>query len=151
MPSVGPMNAGLKNASANPYFLVVSTIVPANFFNYTAPAGSAGSTQPTLASNISPYVFANDRNTTGATSVGFSSSLLLTGNMLRDMGKTVVVSGSTFRKVQMLYSSMNAVSGNNTAGLTGVQGQRTGYLSGYILMGSDTNLDDVVARVVRLY
>lgn len=153
MPSVGPMNAGLKNSSANPYFLVVSTIGPASFFNYTAPAGSAGSVQTTTANNITAYLFANDSNPT-ASSAGFSSTLLTTGNMLRDMGKSVVASGSTFRKVQMLYSSMNVVSGTNTTGITGVQGQRTGYLTGYILLGSDagqTSPDNSAAKVVRLY
>jgi len=52
----------------------------------------------------------------------------------------------------MLASSI--LTGANTTGITGVQGQRTGYLTGYILLGSDTDqtgFDGNVARVVRLY
>ena len=150
MPSVGPMNAGLKNSSANPYFLVVSTIAPANFFTYSAPAGSGGSFS-NATTNFVAYNFAGDSNAQ-ATAAANTSSLLFAGNMLRDMGKTVVASGSTFRKVQLLASSL--LTGANTTGITGVQGQRTGYLTGYILMGSDTDqtgFDNVVARVTRLF
>ena len=150
MPSVGPMNAGLKTASANPYFLVVSTIAPTNFFTYTAPPGSGGSFINTSA-NFATYNFAGDSNAQ-ANAAANTSSLLFAGNMLRDMGKSVVAAGSTFRKVQMLASSL--LTGANTTGITGVQGQRTGYLTGYILLGSDTDqpgFDLNVARVVRLY
>lgn len=150
MPSVGPMTAGLKNSSANPYFLVVSTIAPTNFFTYSAPAGSGGSFNVTNAA-FAGYNFAGDSNAQ-ATAAANTSSLLFAGNMLRDMGKTVVASGSTFRKVQMLASSL--LTGANTTGITGVQGQRTGYLTGYILLGSDTDqtgFDNVVARVTRLF
>ena len=155
MPSVGPLSAGLKNSSANPYFLVVSTI--STLYTYNAPPGSGGSANVSN-SALTHYRYVDDLNAsvtpgTATTSAGFTSSLLATGNMLRDMGKTVVASGSTFRKVQLMYSSMNAVSGNNTS-VTGVQGQRTGYLTGYILLASDSNqtgFDLNVARVVRLY
>jgi len=150
MPSVGPMTAGLKNSSSNPYFLVVSTIGPASFFTYSAPGGSGGSFNPTSA-NFVAYNFAGDSNAAG-TAAASTSSLLTAGNMLRDMGKSVVIPGSTFRKVQMLASSL--LTGANTTGITGVQGQRTGYLTGYILLPSDTNLtgfDGNVARVVRLF
>jgi len=150
MPSVGPMTAGLKNSSVNPYFLVVSSIGTTSFWNYTAPAGSGGSFS-NATTNFVAYNFAGDSNAQ-ANAAANTSSLLTAGNMLRDMGKTVVAAGSTFRKVQMLASSI--LTGANTTGITGVQGQRTGYLTGYILLGSDTDqtgFDGNVARVVRLY
>jgi hypothetical protein len=142
------MTAGLKNSSANPYFLVVSTI--SSFYTYSAPGGSGGSFNVTNGA-FTPYNFAGDSNAQG-TAPANTSSLLATGNMLRDMGKTVTASGSTFRKVQLLASSL--LTGANTTGITGVQGQRTGYLTGYILLGNDTDqpgFDLNVARVVRLY
>jgi hypothetical protein len=151
MPSVGPLSAGLKNVNTNPYFLVVANIAPSSFFTYNGPSGSGGSFGPVSNTNFTPYNFYGDLTSSGTVPAN-TSSLLFAGNMLRDMGKTVVTPGSTFRKVQLLASSV--VAGPNTTGITGVQGQRTGYLTGYILMGTDTNqsgFDSVVARVVRLY
>jgi hypothetical protein len=56
--------------------------------------------------------------------------------LLRDMGKTVVSSARTFRKVQLLMPQVGTVStggveGQNAAGATPVQD----YLTGYIEMG----------------
>lgn len=56
--------------------------------------------------------------------------------LLRDMGKTVVSAGRTFRKVQLLQNSANFVStggvaGQNANGATPVQD----YLTGFIELG----------------
>lgn len=63
--------------------------------------------------------------------------------ILKDMGKTVVSSGRTFRKVQLInvaagpngttYVSTNGVGGQNGAGSTPVQD----YLTGFIELGFD--------------
>lgn len=61
--------------------------------------------------------------------------------ILRDMGKTVVSAGRTFRKIQLVnvqtgsntFVSTNGVGGQNGAGTTPVQD----YLTGYIELGFD--------------
>ncbi len=57
--------------------------------------------------------------------------------ILKDMGKTIVSAGRTFRKVQLVnsggttYVSTNGVGGQNTAGAAPVQD----YLTGFIELG----------------
>jgi hypothetical protein len=74
----------------------------------------------------------------------FLSSINAAGaGILKDMGKTVVSSGRTFRKVQLVnanagpngtkYVSTNGVGGQNGAGSTPVQD----YLTGFIELGFD--------------
>ncbi len=59
--------------------------------------------------------------------------------ILKDMGKTVVSAGRTFRKIQLVnsggttYVSTNGVAGQNGAGTTPVQD----YLTGFIELGFD--------------
>ena len=61
--------------------------------------------------------------------------------MLKDMGKTVVSAGRTFRKVQLVGSQGNAPNGNRTASTFGVGGQNPGtnpvqdYLTGFSELG----------------
>lgn len=61
--------------------------------------------------------------------------------MLKDMGRTVVSAGRTFRKVQLVGSQGNAPNGNKTASTFGVGGQNPGtnpvqdYLTGFIELG----------------
>jgi hypothetical protein len=69
----------------------------------------------------------------------YLSSLNSAGaGLLRDMGKTVVSAGRTFRRVQLLQNGANFVStggvaGQNGAGTTPVQD----YLTGFIELGFD--------------
>ena len=160
MPSVGPMSAGLRNGVTS-HYMILSTIGANSFFQYTAPAGSGGAFGPaTVASNFSVYSWAQDGTTVN------TSTLLQAGNVLRDMGKSVNASGSTFRKVQFLIPGnlSTAGVGGNVTGVTQVQGTKTGYGSGYILVPSEGNngndtatpLDLAtttgdMARVVRMY
>jgi len=149
MPSVGPMSAGLRNVGNNSYYMILSTISPANYFQYTAPAGSGGAFGPaTTASNFSLYNFALDGAGVN------TSSLLTTGSVLRDMGKSVTASGSTFRKVQFLIPASFSTFGvgGNASGVTQVQGTKTGYGTGYIQVPSESGTtDDDFPRIARMF
>ena len=152
MPSVGPMNGGLKNGSVNSYYQVVTTVASNAFYTYTAPSGSGGSQQFVAATNFSVFDYPNVK-TTGA-AVFNTSSLLTAGNLVRDMGKTVVASGSTFRKIQLLPNNVSTLTLNGSAVTsTGVQGAPTGALTGYVQIPNDTTDTTTpnLARLVRLY
>jgi hypothetical protein len=77
----------------------------------------------------------------GAANPYLSSIKAAGAGLLKDMGKTVVSAGRTFRKVQLvnvqtgsnLYVSTNGVAGQNGAGSTPVQD----YLTGFIELGFD--------------
>jgi hypothetical protein len=74
--------------------------------------------------------------TTGTTGAAkFASSINAIGaGILRDMGKTVISSGRTFRKVQLVVSTgSNGVAGN--VGTTPLED----FLTGYIELGFDGN------------
>jgi len=151
MPSVGPMNGGLKNGSVNSYYQVVTTVASNAFYTYTAPSGSGGSQQFVAASNFTLFDYANAK--IGAV-VFNTSSLLTAGNLVRDMGKTVVASGSTFRKIQLLPNNVSTLTLNGSAVTsTGVQGAPTGALTGYVQLPNDTTdaTTPNLARLVRLY
>jgi hypothetical protein len=147
MPSVAPMTAGFKNAPlAN--LLIVSTIGAASMFSYSAPAGSGGSFNATT-SNLTAYAGFD-----GGLNV---SSLTTVGNTLRDMGKSVVLNGSTFRKVQALVPGVPNATGGSNGGVTGVQGTPTGYATFYVQVPGSaasgdqgTNSAVNVARLVRM-
>ena len=113
---------GLKagfNQSGGGYYTVISTIAVANFQAYTPGTGSGGAT---TAGTIATYNYAAD----GAIN---TSSLLAVGNVLKDMGKTVVSSGRTFRKFQGV-----AAASLSTFGVTGAGpvSPAAGYVTGYL-------------------
>ena len=73
--------------------------------------------------------------TTGTTAGPYSTLVAAAGaGLLKDMGKTIVSSTRTFRKIQLVVpASATAVS---TFGVAGPQGNVAGdYLTGYIEMG----------------
>jgi hypothetical protein len=141
------MNAGLKT-NPTQYFTLQATVSPANFYQYTAPPGSGGSFNPTTANS-----FAN--NLSGLTlSAGQTvTNCLLANRMVRDMGKSVVASGSTFRKIQLLVPNGTNITGGQPA-VTGVQGGYTGYLTGYVQVANENNTlatDATIALLSRVY
>jgi len=87
------------------YFVVLSTISTTSQFNIAAGSGAGGSYQPgaiTTQSATAPSGVAN-----------------ITANaVLKDMGKTVVSSTHTFRKVQLLVTSGPSITA--TAAATGL-------------------------------
>ena len=75
-------------------------------------------------------------STAAWTRTAYSTSLTAAGaGLLRDMGRTVVSSGRTFRKVQLVTSTVS------TFGVGGYQGTTPieDYLTGYIELGFDGN------------
>jgi hypothetical protein len=63
-----------------------------------------------------------------------ASTLLNTGNVLKDMGKTLVSSGRIFRKVQLVQASLGGVGGVTQSG-PGV-GPNPDYFTGYVELPS---------------
>jgi hypothetical protein len=58
------------------------------------------------------------------------------GGLLRDMGKTVVSAGRTFRKVQLMVSTISTGGVNGQAGTTTPS---TDYLTAYLELASGPN------------
>jgi hypothetical protein len=128
MSSVGPIGRGLKQGGG--FFIPLENLTAAGkILQYTAGTGAGGS-----------YVaggFANSSWATSGTSVvKFTSSIsaIGAGGLLRDMGKTVVSAGRTFRKIQLMCSTVS------TGGVAGTgTGAVTDFLVGYIELGSGLN------------
>lgn len=129
MPSVGPMNAGLKNGGG--FFIPIGNCL-SKVFAYTEGSGAGGSFAPGNFSNAAWAAVGT------ATAINATSTIngAGAGGVFRDMGKTVVSASRVFRKVQLLVSS--AVS---TGGVSGQNGSSpdVDYLTGYIELMSGTN------------
>ena len=120
MTSIGSRFNQLDNQSG--YFIPVGSCVN-KVFAYNATAGAVPFSSAQWAGNGSLAVskYASSINAAGA-------------GLLRDLGKTIVSSGRTFRKVQLVVST----SGLSTFGVGGVQGSTPyveDYLTGYIELG----------------
>jgi hypothetical protein len=100
----------------------------ARVFQYSGGAGAGGSFLP---GNFSPasWVAAG----TGAGALLSSISSIGQGGLFRDMGKTVVSSNRTFRKVQLVTRSL-------AGGVTGADTTSGPYLTGYIELGTGNAL-----------
>jgi hypothetical protein len=127
------------NQSGGGYYVVVSTIAPAQLLQVvTAGSGSGGAyAQPVLSTN-------SWWTQTGYSSL--SSVYLAAGRLLRDMGKTITSSSRTFRKFQLV-----APRSLSTGGVTGNVGTSadTGYLDFYVEVptdGSPTGNGVAIAR-----
>lgn len=125
MASVGPNAQGMKQTRG--YFVPLGDVVAygagtrSGISTYSGGSGAGGSYLP---GNFTRADWA----TPGTTSVGAVLSSLSSvgqGGLLRDMGKTVVSSNRTFRKVQFVLPSLNG-------GVVGVSTTAGPYLSGYI-------------------
>ena len=105
------------NQSGGGYYLVVST-VQGQLLNYTPGSGSGGAT---TVGSFAPQF------TDGV--AAYPSSLFVAGKVLKDMGKTIVSSGQTFRKFQAV--------GPQSLGTNGVVGPAPAYLTGYLEVSRD--------------
>ena len=143
-------------ASENAYFVTVGT-------NGVAGSGTASSTGQVLNSGVAAGTNVTAANVAFSTAVwasqtGTSTLVNGPGKMLRDMGKTIVSSLRTFRKVQAVVSS--AVNGVSVGAAVGsfpsgaATGQRAGeeFLTGYIEIVSSSGLhaDANPAAVARM-
>jgi hypothetical protein len=130
MTSVGPIGRGYKQ-SAGGFFIPLGNVGNA-VLQFTAVGGAGGSF---LVGSFTTAAWAQG----GSTPSKFTSTISTTaaGGLLRDMGKTVVSAGRTFRKIQLMTSTVS------TGGVAGPAGVTTNpnvdYLTGYIELGSGFN------------
>ena len=129
MSSVGPTGRGPKQ-SAGGFFIPLGNVATA-VLQYTTVGGAGGSF---LAGSFATASWAQG----GSAPSRFTSTIstLAAGGLLRDMGKTVVSAGRTFRKIQLMTSTVSTggVNGVGTGGNPNVD-----YLTGYIELGSGFN------------
>jgi hypothetical protein len=117
---------------SNGYFVPLGDC-RAKVLKYTGGDGAGGSFRP---GSFSQAVW----NDTDSNSKYLSSiSSLGAGGLLKDMGKTVVSSNRTFRKVQLVAPSLSA----GVVGGTGSQGQ---YLTGYVELATGNALATDAAK-----
>jgi hypothetical protein len=130
MSSVGPIGRGYKQ-SAGGFFIPLGNVAD-KVLQYTTVGGAGGSFLP---GSFAPAAWA----TGGSTPSRLTSTIstIAAGGILRDMGKTVVSAGRTFRKVQLMASTVS------TGGVAGPAGVSTNpnvdFLTGYIELGSGFN------------
>ena len=111
-----------QNHGDSGYFINVADIRGTIYgYNPTAGAATFSTAVWAIATAAVPYY-----------SPFLQSSLALAGGaVLKDMGKTVVSSLRTFRKVQLVTSTNSLVKGG-TEGVGGVDVAPTNYITGYI-------------------
>ena len=129
MSSVGPVSRGLKQGGG--FFIPLENLTVANkILTYTAGSGAGGSYVPgsfTSSSWATAGNAAQSKYTSSISGIG-------AGGLLRDMGKTVVSAGRTFRKIQLMCSTVS------TAGVAGTgTGAASDFLVGYIELASGLN------------
>ena len=127
MASVGPMNQGMKQTRG--YFVPLGDLVAftsgsrSGISTYSGGSGAGGSF---LAGTFSRADWATPGNAQSAGALLSSISTIGQGGLLRDMGKTVVSSNRTFRKVQLIAPSPA------NGGVGGGPSSSGPFLSGYI-------------------
>lgn len=135
-----PLKAGF-NQSGGAYLYIGETTIAGKLLNITPGSGSGGATVgPTFA----PVVWGSE-TTPGV------STLFGQGRLVRDMGKTVVSAGRTFKKIQAVLPTDNASS--PTGGVTGPAGTSTqvGYATYYVETGyAGANADGSQPFLVRM-
>ncbi len=110
------------NQQGGAYYLVVSSVV-GGFSTYTPGSGSGGAT---TVGSFGSFAYSGTVD---------QSTILGTGNVIKDMGKTVVSAGRTFRKFQAVYPQTLS-----TGGVSGVSGATTtapGFMTGYLEIAKD--------------
>jgi hypothetical protein len=117
--------------SQNGYFIPLGNVA-AVVQQYTPGTGAGGSA---VAGTFALAVWAQGG---GALSHKLTSTISAVGagGLLRDMGKTVVSSGRTFRKIQLMT---NAVSTGGVGGAAAGATANVDYLTGYIELASGFN------------
>lgn len=112
--------SGIKQIHSNQgYYIPVGNCTTTVFANIGTDA----------APNFNNGTFVSSISTAGASALIASAG----AGVFRDMGKTLISSGRTFRKVQLLVSSSDVVVGN-VASSSGVGGVSPSYLTGYIIL-----------------
>ena len=104
------------------YFVPLGNCVD-KVFHYSEGAGAGGSFLP---GHFAAVSWTNDARISSISSIG-------AGGLLRDMGKTVVSSNRTFRKVQLISPSP-------AGGVNGLSTTSGTYLTGYIELATGNAL-----------
>ena len=133
-----PAKAGF-NQSGGGYFMCVlpletNSLSLGGYINTisVAPTGSGGATVPPSLALVSMSSILGIATTGGST-------LVATGKLLKDMGRTVVSAGRTFRKFAPVVQGIGAVANTSSFGIIGTAGTttNTGYGSFYLEVGRD--------------
>ena len=118
----------------NGYFVPLGNCV-GKVFQYSSTSGAGGSFLP-----------GNFTAVDWATSAGAALSTISSigqGGLLKDMGRTVVSSNRTFRKVQLVVPTTLAAGGGT--GVSGTATQGNPYLTGYIELGTGATAASALA------
>jgi hypothetical protein len=132
------------NQSGGGYYIVVTSLTAGQLLTYTAGSGSGGAT------TVGSFTVGQPASLPGGTSTLFGA-----GRLVKDMGKTVVSAGRTFRKIQAVLPA-NAALGS-TFGVTGGPAGTystgdAGYATYYVETGRDgANADGDVAALARFF
>lgn len=131
-----PLKGGF-NQSGGGYYMVLSTLSLDRVLSYLGGSGSGGSYN---VGSLSTFFGAAQAGVgpSAVPSGDFSTALLTpVGTLFKDMGKTVVSSGRTFRKFQSVR--MTATNSSPSFGVTGPTGTAAvpGYLSFYLEIGRE--------------
>jgi hypothetical protein len=122
------MSFGIKGGysqSGGGYLIIISTIVPAQLNVYTSGSGSGGATTVGTMAAASSTELPNF-----GSPVTNISTFFTTGKLIKDMGRTVVSAGRTFRKVQAVVGTAGAADPS-----LGVNGLAPNYASFYLETG----------------
>ena len=119
--------AGLRQNAGSAYFMPVSSLQNI-VYSITYGAGSGGtfvaSSMPSVVSWATPVLPSGARNP-------YLSSINGAGaGILKDLGKTVVSAGRTFRKVQLVVNNSQRQGANFALSTNGVAGQNTYQAAG---------------------
>ena len=117
-----------QNQSDIGYYVTLGSLI-SQVYIITAGSGNTGTLNPT----VSTVSWAAP-NLAGGLGVPVST-IKASGAILKDLGKTVVSSSRTFRKVQLMLPNVGGTSTFGVAGQNNARGDD--YLTGYIELGFD--------------
>jgi hypothetical protein len=118
------------NQSGGGYYITLSTIIP-NMLTFTPGTGSGGAT---TSGTFAPYTWGN------AGSDASYSTFVGANRVIKDMGKSVVSAGRTFRKFQAVIPSSVG-----TLGVAGASSNGSATTGGYLTFYLEIARDGTVA------
>lgn len=125
------------NQSGGGYYVTLEDI-KTKMFTKAADSGSGGAT---TVGAFSAYTWGSGGEPGGL------STFVATGKVIKDMGKTVVSAGRTFRKFQAVFSSITGTNGVG-GGLTSGGSSNLSYLSFYLEIARD-GAPNVIPAIAR--
>ena len=118
-----------QNSSEGGYFVPVASLI-GQIYGRGEPASNTGVVGGTF--STASWAYWGSKATSSINGAG--------AGILRDMGRTVVSSLRTFRKVQLVVPNTGNPAGNSSFGVGGRQGTNTeDYFTGYIELGFEGN------------